>query len=263
MNAASILTFHDSVELFLYLACSELKINISKDIKFMEYWDKLQNLPDGTGLAYKSEMNNLNTFRVNLKHQGVNPPESEIEAARVNVSNFFNKYTPIIFGVYFDKISMADMVQYEPAREDLKQASTHMEQGNIRDALNRIAIAFDRIIVDYEERKQSVYGKSVFHFGLRDPHSIHFSADDGTREYVNKSIEPLQKVVKLMGLGLDLRRYVKFSLLVPEVARFSNGEYIDTRQSSSRTMEDCQFCYDFVIDSAFRTQEFDFDIEKL
>jgi hypothetical protein len=32
MNAASILTFHDSIELFLHLSCRDLGINVKKDI---------------------------------------------------------------------------------------------------------------------------------------------------------------------------------------------------------------------------------------
>jgi hypothetical protein len=48
MNAASILTFHDSIELFLHLSCEELGINIKTDTPFMQYWEKLQNLPNGT-----------------------------------------------------------------------------------------------------------------------------------------------------------------------------------------------------------------------
>jgi hypothetical protein len=177
MNAASILTFHDSVELFLYLSCTRLQINVKTDMPFMQYWDPLKSLPDGTSLGYKSEMDSLNTLRGNLKHKGI-PPESEIESSRVNVTNFFEKYTPIIFSVDFDKISMTDLVQNSSAREYLTQATTFMEQGRFGEALNKIAIAFDKIIVDYEGSKQSGFGKSVFHFGMRDPHSVHFRVDD-------------------------------------------------------------------------------------
>jgi hypothetical protein len=203
MNAASILTFHDSVELFLHLSCKELGTNTSTSLTFMQYWERLQKLPDGTSLGYKSEMENLNTLRVILKHQGISPPESEIESSRVNVANFFERYTPIIFGIDFDKITMTDLVQYIPAREYLNQATTFMEQESFGGALNKIAIAFDMIIVDYEGRKQSGFGKSVFHFGLSNPHSILFNVDDDIREYVNKSIAPMQKAIKIIGLGLE------------------------------------------------------------
>ncbi len=265
MQTASILTFHDSVELFLHLSSEELQAEpIKRD--FLEYWDKLKGRqPDNNNLGFHSQMKKLNNLRVGLKHHGVPPPESEIVASRVNVTNFFEKYTLIIFKVDFDKISMIDSVQNTSAREYLTQATTFMEQGRYGEALYKIAIAFDKIIVNYEGSKQSGFGKSVFHFGMRDPHSVHFNVDNDIIKYVNKSIEPLQKAVKILGLGLDLRRYVKFSLLTPEVFRTYGGVYLEFafEPPSGRTKEHCQFCYDFVIDSAIRIQEFDFDTEKL
>jgi hypothetical protein len=59
----------------------------------MQYREKLQRLPDSTNQGYKSEMENLNTLRVNLKHQGIYPPELEIEASGVNVKLLREIYT--------------------------------------------------------------------------------------------------------------------------------------------------------------------------
>jgi hypothetical protein len=142
-----------------------------------------------------------------------------------------------------------------------------MGQGNFGESLYKLAIAFDMIIVDYERRKESGFGKSVFHFGLPDPSLVHFRVDDDTAEFVNKSIEPLQKAMKIMILGLDYRRYVKFRLLVPEPMKLRQKEggifYPPIELPQNHTEEQCHFCYDFVIDSAIRIQDFDFDIEKL
>lgn len=61
----SILSFHDSIEMFLKLAC-ELK-NIQADkLSFIEYWDKLPNL------TLKEEMRAFNARRCKSETQRLN-----------------------------------------------------------------------------------------------------------------------------------------------------------------------------------------------
>jgi hypothetical protein len=267
MNAASILTFHDSVELFLHLSCRELGINVKKDMPFIQYWEALKNLPNGTSLGYKSEMDTLNTLRVNLKHQGIMPDGSEIESSRVSTTNFFEKSTPTIFSVDFDRISMTDLVRYIPAREGLNEAATLMEQEKFEDALAKIAIAFDQIIEDYESRKASSFGTSPFFFGKSLAlHSSFFMgiSERKMKEFIDTvkdSIESMQKAMKILSLSIDYKQYVKFRLLVPQISRplGSNDDYFITPSSRKHTADECRFCYGFVIDSAIRIQDFDFD----
>jgi hypothetical protein len=159
------------------------------------------------------------------------------------------------------------MVLYVPARDNLKEATTLMEQEKYNDALSKIGIAFDQIIEDYETRKGFRFGKSPFHFGLSKPYSVRYrDIDRDTIEFVNNSIEPMQKATKIISLGLDYRRYVRFRLLVPEVVRVMKEGggfyYFPAKAFRNHTKEDCQFCHDFVIESAIRIQDFDFDIEK-
>lgn len=273
LNAASVLTFHDSVELFLHLACEELHTQKKDDVKFMSYWPLLkEKLPNDRSLGHESQMERLNRLRVNLKHHGIMPDGSEIERARVNVTNFFEDNTPIIFDLAFDKITMTDVMQFLPARDALNDAATLMEQGKYEEALGKIAISFDLLIEDYESRKAR-YGNSPFQFEDPFPYSdIHFRRiNSEMKNFVNRkiksSIEPMQNAMKIMSLGLDYRRYVKFKLFAPQISKVLGDEggfhYFITKSSRKYTAEECHFCHDFVIESAIRIQDFDFDIEKL
>jgi hypothetical protein len=87
-----------------------------------------------------------------------------------------------------------------------------MEQEKFGEALTKIAIAFDQIIDDYESRKKFRYGRSPFFFG--DPLE-YYNTDGEVKEF----IEPMHEAMKILTLGLDYRRYVKFRLLVPELLR--------------------------------------------
>lgn len=73
----SILTFHDSVELFLAIAAEYLDLNKRiRDIKFMEYWTLLSTKlkeKHKNGLTHKISMEKLNKARVDFKHYGKCP----------------------------------------------------------------------------------------------------------------------------------------------------------------------------------------------
>jgi len=57
-NYISILMFHDSVELFIYLSAQFRDINIKTNTNFMEYWQKFEQ--NGFELTRKADMNKLN-----------------------------------------------------------------------------------------------------------------------------------------------------------------------------------------------------------
>lgn len=90
----SILTFHDSVEMFLKLAAEHKNVRAEK-LSFIEYWDKLPQL------TLKESMQSLNARRVNLKHKGIIPAKIEVEASRVHTTDFFTQNSHQIFGVEF------------------------------------------------------------------------------------------------------------------------------------------------------------------
>ena len=81
---------------------------------------------------------------------------------------------------------------------------------------------------------------------------------------VKSSISALQNAVRILGLGIDYRRYVKFKLLVPTVTKMLAGNYVITRwngrNKSIPKKEDAEFCINFVIESAVLLQDFDFDV---
>jgi hypothetical protein len=214
-------------------------------------------------LGHEREMDRLNRLRVDLKHHSITIAESEIERARVNTTNFFEENTPIIFGIDFDEISMTDSVEYQPARDYLNLATRFMEQEKFGEAVNKIAIAFDMIMDEYLGQKMSVFGTSPIQF---EPKFHHYDRMyDGVKRIVNDSIQPLKKPIEIMSLGLDYQKYVMFRRLTPEVMKVlkqgGGYHYFEMEPSKNITEGQCQFCLDFVIDSAFRIQEFDFDIK--
>ena len=67
-----------------------------------------------------------------------------------------------------------------------------------------------------------------------------------------------------MSFGIDYKKFVKFKLLTPTVTRMMNGKHVAEVWGKKKwTLENCQYCIDFVLDSSLKLQEFDFDINEL
>lgn len=276
---ASVLTFHDAVELFLELASEYLDVSKRiKKIKFMEYWSLINPILTSKGkneLTQRISIDRLNSARVALKHNGTSPSKSAIAEFRTCVSEFFEENTPIVFSVRFSKISLISLIQYKETRRRLIQAQNLLREEKIDDALAKIAISFVRLIDDYEDKKKDEFGRSPFFLG--DVCSPVLTSDNDDMSDIESClddiadvIDSLQDAVKILSLGLDYRRYARFKFLTPKVVRrlSEKKEKIYLTAKSRRTkkrkpsVEDVRFCIDFVIESAIVLQEFDFEVEQ-
>jgi len=266
--SSSVLTFHDSIELFLELAAEHLDKGKS-GVDFMGYWELLA-LKVKDGLTQKESCRQLNTARTGFKHGGILPSKLAIEGFRATSTNFFEENTPKVFGIKFSDISLIGLVQNEKVRKHLEEAEKMIKDGTIEDALDKAALALTILVDDYESSKKDKFGRSPFFFGehlhFLDSFFLHIEGDLG--QFVDRtkeSIEALQEAVKLLSLGLDYRRYARFRLLTPYVLKTTEGYEIQRIQRGSRGIprpEEVQFCIDFTIESALALQEFDFALEQ-
>lgn len=272
----SILTFHDAIELFLQLAAEYLNISMQKkECAFMNYWKLLSpKIPKG-GPTQQVAMERLNKARVGLKHYGILPSKFEIESFRVSATNFFEENTPLIFNVDFSTISLVDLIQYEETKNYLKEAMALLDKNNITKSLDKIAIAFSRLIFDYYQSiRKTKYSHllRVFDKPATFTNSLNIKLDNHNRVKINEALSKfgnevrealvnINDVIKILILGIDYRKYVKFRLLTPTVHRSGTGKYSVYRiiklvgSNDDLSMEDVQFCIDFVIESAVILQE--------
>lgn len=270
--SASILTFHDAIELFLQLASEYLDVGKGQP-SFLEYWEILASkLPAGP--TQKESIRRLNRARVALKHHGTLPSKLDIEAFRASATKFFEENTPLIFDIKFSEISLIELIQCEETKNNLKESAQLLEQNKIEESLDKVALAFAQLIDDYESRKRGQLGRSPFFFGESLTFLSSFFMGIDRRQVgkladfidkVKESVEALQNAVKILSLGIDYRRYSKFRLLTPSISRTIDGTYhIHRIQYGSKgipTVEDVQFCIDFVIESSITLAEFDFSTE--
>ncbi|WP_135852650.1 hypothetical protein [Halorussus salinus] len=269
MAATAILSFHDAVELFLQHAAEYLNSHRAgkSHVNFMEYWEIIGNeLPDEQELGQKPAMRRLNDSRVNLKHQGTRPNSADIQSFSVAVRDFFEENTPKVFGIEYTDISMVSLVEYDSTRETLQQAKEYLADGQRKEAIKELAIAYDNLFFEYNQRMQEEFGYQPF--SIDDSVGISPSSRD-MREFgrdmekfverVNSSIDAIEDAIQVLSLGIDYRRYSKFDSLTPRVLRSIGGgvDVPDLPDEVEITEDDVEFCLDFVIETAIELQKMD------
>lgn len=275
IGSTSILMFHDSIELFLQLASEHLNAGKNGNIEFLQYWDILAPKLQGSGLEQKESMRRLNKARVAFKHNGTLPSKLDIEGFRASAANFFEDNTPLVFSIKFNAISLTTLVQNNKVKTLLEDAQSLLEQGKRGEALDKIAISFAQLLGDERETKFGWRHQKLFflgnvfrpHLWSQDSQGINRNFVDYIKELAD-AVKEMQEAMSIFCLGLEYQRYVKFKLWTPPVVRFMGREDYDIprspnapQQSPLPSADVCNFCYDFVVESAIRLQNFDFAMQ--
>ncbi|MFP5039414.1 hypothetical protein [Parasediminibacterium sp. JCM 36343] len=263
----SILSFHDSIEMFLKLATEHKNIKSDK-FSFIEYWD---NMPH---LTLKESMRNLNARRVNLKHKGLIPAKIEVEASRVNATDFFEQNTKATFDIEFSEISLFELIKFSETKRLLILSQDFLDKNEIENCVENVTMGFYELLVEYKENKKDWGNRTHFNFTEKIRFNSYNSMNqrnDGSEkrledvfEKVNTNFEQIEKALEVISLGFDYRKYSKFKMLTPITYRMSSGNYhMEIMRKKNWSNENCQFLIDFVLDCALKLQEFDFDNENL
>lgn len=272
----SILTFHDTVELFLLLAAEYMHITgkALKQLTFSGYWESIEpklKEKGKKGLTQRIAMEKLNEVRIAFKHHGTSPSLDAINSAKVNVSNFLEENSDLVFEVRFTEISLVELVQLENARSGLKEAIEHIEKSDIESAVDKIAIAFHQLIDDYVDRKRDWYGHSEFDFPTFGSMYRRDALDKLQVEVreafydLDGCLGQLNETIKIIALGIDYSKYLRFKKLTARGIERVGGTYrlqrLDSEVEGNLMVEDAHFCIDFVIECAIILKERDFQFK--
>ena len=151
----SILSFHDSVEIFLKVVAEYKNVNSHK-FSFMDYWDKISDL------TFREQMRNLNSIRVNLKHKGILPSKQDIEINRIYVNDFLTEITKNIFNLNFAEITLIELINYKSTRDLVKLSQDALINSDFEKSIEHIACAFFDLLSQYKETKDLIFRDSHF-----------------------------------------------------------------------------------------------------
>jgi hypothetical protein len=276
-SSAAVLLLHDAVEAFLLLAAEHLGATAPRD--FVQYWDTLSpaKVSGGVKLAVKQGMARLNRVRVNLKHHGVQPGKAAIEKGLTDGTTFFAANTPLVFGVDYDQVSMADLIEQEQVRELVHKAESAAAGGDHAGAMIALSDACELLLMP---RRSSGSHPSPLRFGEsvrlavpglrgrvshalqppRDTRGIDVHGRD--RQFVAEHISTLtdtvaalQEAAKVTTLGIDYAAYLKFSRLIPIHSDNAQGVRKYRAPAGYAPTSNDVGCYQFVISASLRLTE--------
>lgn len=266
MNGFSILSFHDSVEMFMKLCAEQKNVRIDRNVNFGDYFVKLP------ALQCNATMTNLNSKRINLKHYGTLPSKLDIEISRANVTDFFEQNTPVFFEIEFNGISLISLIRYETVREYMDKALSEFASNNFKDSITNSQISFRELMWCHEKENTKNYepllGKSHdFTFYSSFFLKLGLGRDfDRFIDNICESLPEIEEKVNIIGLGIDYKQYRKFRLLSPHIQQWHQEDgnkyevYINEHDRRICNERNAQFCFNFVIDAALKLQQFNIDI---
>jgi hypothetical protein len=267
----SILSFHDCAEMFLLLI-AENKEKSTKGVSFMEYWN------DFPELTLKESMKSLKDRRVSIKHKGQFPSKTDIEISRITITNFLEENTPIQFGVEFKDVAISNLISYKTVKSYIDKAESFYNQNNFYESMINSKIAFMELLFTYEDSKRTPHSfNSLLNIGERigEDYTQLIGSDSKSGQkwfkQVTNAINSIRETLKITALGIDYKKYTFFEVVTPIVERWFVDSKIDYHALPQDYYEkyhelrnsDCRFCIDFVIDSALKLQEFDYNLNNV
>lgn len=234
----------------------------------MQYWTEI-----GT-LTMRDAMDTMKQRRVSLKHHGSFPSHDDVVECRINVGTFLRENVQIQFGIDFDTISLVDLVSYESVRTPLSIAVQNMKNGKLYDSMVQTRIAFDNLLEDYEGTKMHCY-HSILEIGKKQGNKYKDFVKNASLKNANNNMvwfkeitettNELRDVARITALGIDFKKYALFKAVTPYIIKFiGEGCDIESETSLSKriniTEDLCSICVNFVIESAVKLQETDYDL---
>lgn len=253
-NGLSVLSFHDSVEMFMRLCADVRGVRVERSTTFLQYFTLLPEM------TCKAQMDNLNNRRVSLKHHGQLPSTMDVEVSRVNVTDFFNQNTPIFFGCELKDVSLEVLIAYPSVKDYLSIYRGFLAEGKYGEAQAQCQIAFLELLDAY--CKQHGRGLDLVHspatnaYYLRKPNLEENT--DKCIEDIKDDIIKINEAINIMNLGINYFKYSEFKAMGPIINQWHKAEGKDydyyimsIDQYDENTAETC---YNFVVNSALQLQ---------
>jgi len=259
VGAASILAFHDAVELFAHMAATHQGLQPQPNARFVDYWKSVEGLQEAT------PMDALNRARVGLKHHGIFPDALSVESLRAAVTAFFRDSTPPVFGVEFDALSMVDLIAFTQTRSAIETADNFANEENWVRALIHLGFAFHELLHEFREPGASPFSEwPSFYASVSGEGDLVDDVNEAMNDLGNEvgyEVSRLEDAIELVAIGVDLRRWQQFTRWTPPVFRKSENDrptfdpaWGAHAEGQGFGRDQFDFCREFVIDSAMRLQ---------
>lgn len=270
-RAVALLAFHDCIDWFLQLACEVHKVPVRDRAYLRDYLRALQDA--GQDVKMAKEVEALNTARNDLKHNAKFPASLNMESYALHATSFFHLNTPLLFGIQFGDISLLQLIHNPAVLSALEESEELMRAEKPVEALKKVAAAFVALVNEVSERMPTLFRNRTFRqdisltkealLGVSEEQSGNNPELAALLDKLVNSLWDMRGAVDALALGLDFKRYPRFQHLTRHLIQGSSWSRLEVWEGpwpsggnplASTTLEDCCFCFDFVVDSALHLQ---------
>lgn len=273
LGVTGLLGLHDAVELFLQVAAERLNVALPPFVSFLDYFKLIKN-GAGVRLMRQREMEGLNSLRVNFKHRGTLPGTTATADACEDVRRFFEENTPLVFGIAFADIDMAEVIPQQAVADKVREANAATGSGDLAEAMGLLAEAYEAIFIFPRSGRRDQIGwfgeniRTMTEYDLRS--ALHPPDSDRTRRPAGATYQQvasviaetaaaaaeMQRAMRVMVLGIDYWQFERFKRLTPAIITFMTGQQERRAPKDyAPTADDFGFCREFVVTAALRVAE--------
>ncbi|MFI9485368.1 hypothetical protein ACIG47_03175 [Promicromonospora sp. NPDC052451] len=265
LNSLALGSMQDAVESMLGLVVERKRIPVPARGDFLQIFDSVAGVVTGEPsiAGFRSGAAAMNLARVNFKHHGNQAASMTIARHYQNSENLVNELSMRVFSISIDQVSLLLFVRDDSARGHLEASQSSWNDGNYQGAMDELRLAFDRVVRDYEGRKIRHSGQSLFSTKPAFMPSVFERRDAGkTVDSAFKWLENLDEWVKMLALGVDMRRYAFFNAHAPiAVYTLDGSAHLHRRDGIDFEESIFSRCFKFVVDTALAFAEDDFDFD--
>jgi hypothetical protein len=251
--ARGLLLLHDAAESGLGAVADHLGLTLTPRTFLLNYYELIA-ASTGASIPYYTQMRNLNTIRVDIKHHGVFPDRKSNEHLPSAVRGLLTEVCPQFLNAELASFTLSSLIRDPTVRVQIETAEREYAAGSYEDCLVSLGYAMFHI----------AEGETVPWFA----HWLKPEAERPRLEFTDFSTTNYS--IKLIQYGVDPTTYYRFRNLTPRMGidRQQNGKVVyywdtDYGHAANWTQKNARFCLDFCIDTALRVQrlpEYDFDL---
>jgi len=255
-----IVALHDALDIFAGAIASQLGVSLPENKAFLmplliavETHERKNNAE--YSIRAMNEINQLNTLRNNIKHQGIIPNQKFAAQLIRPIGDFLKMSSKYFFELEWDSISLADQIRDNHIRAEVKDVEDLIEKASYREALEKMAVIMFKVFDEYSLKSK---------LGSTSPLSqtdelkklklakVKFLRRDWFSDLYNR-IDLVKK-----GIDVDMMSYFQKLTGYVGITDEDSSDYVIDPSLNwgpvNWTREISLFCYDFLIDAILKNQ---------
>jgi len=243
-----LLLLHDAADAALGAIADHLHAPLKDKTYILNYYSLIRDADSQhRAVPYQTQVRNLNSIRVAIKHLGVFPDPTTSSHFPNVVGDLLEQLCNTYLDCDLGSLSLASMIESDTVKALVLEAEQAITDEDYKVAIEKLAFAMCRLA-----GMDSVFAQALVERkrGVEQPAQMRFSPETDTIDFT----------VKLIQHGVDPYLYRRFKTLTPAVwtgIGDTSPEFKwshDFGHPANWTLKNAQFCLEFCVDSALKFQ---------